>query len=137
MLVPRYYNGTINYYNFFMGNTKSECNIPCTQTRVSNIIKFENFKFKDSLKISSRLIEKRKLKSANIIKLDLDPLVDTTESYFPDFSLSGFLADCGGSLGLWMGLGAVQLISNAADLLAMMKSNNKNYKHNIKIVNNK
>ena len=137
MLVPRYYNGTINYYNFFMGNTKSECNIPCTQTRVSNIIKFKNLKLKDSLKISSRLIEKRKLKSANIIKLDLDPLVDTTESYFPDFSLSGFLADCGGSLGLWMGLGAVQLISNAADLLSMMKSNNKNYRHNIKIVNNK
>ena len=79
-------------------------------------------------------VEKKKLKSANIIKLDLDPLVDTTESYFPDFSLSGFLADCGGSLGLWMGLGAVQLISNAADLLSMMKSNNKNYGHNIKIV---
>ena len=101
------------------------------------IIKFKNFKFKDSLKISSRLFEKRKMKLANIIKIDLDPLVETNESYYPEFSLSGFLADCGGSLGLWMGLGAVQLISSAVDFFSMLKSNNQNYGHNIKIVNNK
>ncbi len=138
MLVPRYYNGTINYYNFFVGNTKSECNIPCKQTSVSSIINSKTFQLKVFPKISSRLIEKRKMKLANVIRMNIDPLVEITESYFPDFSLSGFLADCGGSLGLWMGLGAVQLISNAeADLFSMMKSNNKNYGHNIKIVNNK
>ena len=69
--------------------------------------------------------------------MNIDPLVEITESYFPDFSLSGFLADCGGSLGLWMGLGAVQLISSAVDFLLMLKSNNQNIGHNIKIVNNK
>ena len=83
------------------------------------------------------MIEKRKRKLANIIWMDLDPLVETTESYFPEFSLSGFLADCGGSLGLWMGLGAVQLISSAVDFLTMLKFNNQNIGHNIKIVNNK
>ena len=77
------------------------------------------------------------MKLANIIKIDLDPLVETTESYYPEFSLSGFLADCGGSLGLWMGLGAVQLISSAVDFFSMLKSNNQNYGRNIKIVNNK
>ena len=120
-----------------MGNIKSECNIPCKQTSVSIIIIFKNFKFIDSLKISSRLIEKRKRKLANVIKIDLDPLVETTESYYPEFSLSGFLADCGGSLGLWMGLGAVQLISSAVDFFSMLKSKNKHYRHNIKIVNNR
>ena len=33
----RYYNGTNVYYNFFMGNTKSDCRVPCKTTRVRNV----------------------------------------------------------------------------------------------------
>lgn len=77
------------------------------------------------MKISSRLIETWRL-GINVIKLTLDPTVETIESYFPEFSLSGFLADLGGSLGLWLGLGAVQLLSSVADIISIMKSNVKN-----------
>ena len=80
------------------------------------------------MKISSRLISKRTRISDNIIKLDLDPDVGTIESYFPVFSLSAFFADLGGSLGLWLGLGAVQLLSSVAEFLLTMKSRRKNLK---------
>ena len=39
--------------------------------------------------------------------------VQVTESYIPDFSVTSFLAGLGGSLGLWLGVGAVQIISLA------------------------
>ena len=84
------------------------------------------------MKISSRLISKRTRISDNIIKLDLDPDVGTIESYFPEFSISAFFADLGGSLGLWLGLGAVQLLSSVADFLKTMKS-----RRNLKNINNK
>ena len=42
----------------------------------------------------------------------LSPL---TESYIPEFSFSVFIADLGGSLGLWLGVGAVQIISSGVD----------------------
>ena len=77
------------------------------------------------MKISSRLIETWR-QGSNVIKLTLDPTVETIEAFFPKFSLSAFLADIGGSLGLWMGLGAVQLLSSVADMLSIMKSNSKN-----------
>ena len=80
------------------------------------------------MKISSRLISKRTRISDNIIKLDLDPDVGTIESYVPAFSLSAFFADLGGSLGLWLGLGAVQLLSSVAEFLITMKSRRKNLK---------
>ena len=39
--------------------------------------------------------------------------IEVTESYVPDFSFTAFLAGLGGSLGLWLGLGAVQILSLA------------------------
>ena len=73
--------------------------------------------------MSSRLIEKSKRISSSIIKINLDPVVETTESFYPKFSLSAFFADLGGSLGLWLGLGAVQLLTSVVDLFSIMKSN--------------
>ena len=37
--------------------------------------------------------------------------VEVTESYIPEFSVTTFLAGLGGSLGLWLGVGAVQLLN--------------------------
>ena len=39
--------------------------------------------------------------------------IEVTESYIPDFSFTTFLAGLGGSLGLWLGVGAVQILSLA------------------------
>lgn len=43
--------------------------------------------------------------------------VDVTESYIPEFSVSVFLAELGGSLGLWLGVGVVQLLNIGVGLL--------------------
>ena len=43
--------------------------------------------------------------------------VDVTESHIPEFSVSIFLAELEGSLGLWLGVGVVQLISMGVGLL--------------------
>ena len=43
-------------------------------------------------------------------KFSLKQEVEVTESYIPEFSVSTFLAGLGGSLGLWLGVGAVQLV---------------------------
>ena len=47
----------------------------------------------------------------------IDQEVTITESYIPEFSISTFVADLGGSLGLWLGVGAVQLLSTGVGLL--------------------
>ena len=47
--------------------------------------------------------------------------VIVTESYIPDFSLSSFFASLGGSLGLWLGVGAVQLITNGVSLFTWIR----------------
>ena len=39
------------------------------------------------------------------LDISLDRKVTITESFIPEFSLSSFFADLGGSLGLWLGVG--------------------------------
>ena len=48
--------------------------------------------------------------------LAIDQNVVTTESYIPNFSLAIFIADLGGSLGLWLGVGVVQILKSASEL---------------------
>ena len=43
--------------------------------------------------------------------------VDVTEYFIPEFSVSTFLAELGGSIGLWLGVGAVQLLSNVVHFI--------------------
>ena len=51
----------------------------------------------------------------------IDQEVTITESYIPEFSVSTFIADLGGSLGLWLGVGAVQLLSSGLGLLTWIR----------------
>ena len=48
--------------------------------------------------------------------LAIDQNVVTTESYIPNFSLAIFIADLGGSLGLWLGVGVAQILKCAFEL---------------------
>ena len=68
--------------------------------------------------------------SANFKKIQLSvPLfgnllqkVTVTESYIPEFSLSTFFASLGGSLGLWLGVGVVQLLSGGVNMASWIRS---------------
>ena len=51
--------------------------------------------------------------------LAIDQNVVTTESYIPNFSLATFIADLGGSLGLWLGVGVVQILKSAYELYVL------------------
>ena len=53
-----------------------------------------------------------------MIVLTMNQEVTITESFIPEFSISSFFVDFGGSLGLWLGVGAVQLLSSGLELAA-------------------
>ena len=55
------------------------------------------------------------------ISLSINQEVTVTESYIPEFSFANFMADLGGSLGLWLGVGAVQIITAGAAALTWIK----------------
>ena len=63
------------------------------------------------------------LKHISAFALFINPEVTVTESYIPEFSLSTFVADLGGSLGLWLGVGAVQIMSSVVALVNWIKMN--------------
>ena len=43
------------------------------------------------------------------------------ESFIPPFSVATFFADLGGSLGLWLGVGASQLLTSGVTLLKWVR----------------
>ena len=54
-----------------------------------------------------------------------DQKVTVREFFIPQFSIPTFFAELGGSLGLWLGVGAVQLLSSGLDLLSHVRAKNK------------
>ena len=48
---------------------------------------------------------------------EINQQLEVTEFFIPEFSVSTFLAELGGSIGLWLGVGAVQLLSNGVNLI--------------------
>ena len=63
------------------------------------------------LKVSGRFISNLKAESFSMLIFTLNQEIIMTESFIPKFSLSSFFAELGGSLGLWLGVGALQLVS--------------------------
>ena len=45
-----------------------------------------------------------------IFDFTFDQTVTITESFYPDFERTEFLSKTGGAVGLWLGLGLVQLV---------------------------
>ena len=64
-----------------------------------------------------------KLYDRSYTKFDLtfDQAVTVTESYYPSPSLTKLLAELGGSLGLWLGVGVVQLWLYATNFISIKK----------------
>ena len=58
----------------------------------------------------------------SLLSLTLNKEVEITEYYIPDFSFSSFFADLGGSLGLWLGVGFVQLLGTWIQFVSWIPS---------------
>ena len=54
--------------------------------------------------------EKMTVANWSYLRISLDPRVSLTSSSFPSFNWSTYLAALGGAVGLWLGLGIMQLI---------------------------
>ena len=76
------------------GTIPSECQNPCVETEM-----------KASL-IKDTIIDSYE---RSFIYFNIDQTVDITEYFYPEFSISNFLSSVGGSLGLWLGIGVVQI----------------------------
>ena len=57
------------------------------------------------------------------IQLTFDQTVTITESFYPGISPTKIFSDLGGSLGLWLGVGAIQLCLSAHQYLALIRRN--------------
>ena len=66
--------------------------------------------------------------SFSAIKLMFDQNVVVTEAFYPDLSLVKLFSDLGGSLGLWLGLGAVQLWSQGVTIVSFVGKYFNNWK---------
>ena len=57
----------------------------------------------------------------NVSKFDItiEEAVILTELYYPSMTLSDFLSQVGGTIGLWLGMGAIQLFIYCNNFLLM------------------
>ena len=53
------------------------------------------------------------------IEITCEEAVIITELYYPTMSLSDFLSQVGGTIGLWLGMGAIQLFIYCNNFLLM------------------
>ena len=77
------------------------------------------------LKIFGAEILKRRIdEDASILDITIKQSVTVSEYFFPEFSVSLFLSSMGGALGLWLGLGVLQLATNIVTLATWIKKQN-------------
>jgi hypothetical protein len=96
-------NNTVDYEDLPDGVRNSDCPLPCTQTYVD-----------------SRFISKREYRGTipDSIIVTFSETVQITTSDFPPFSFLDYLSRLGGLLGLWLGLGVVQIFELLGSSLA-------------------
>ena len=99
----RFYNGS-DFARIFDGSVESPCLKPCKFTGAAG-----------------KFLSKKGDKTYSQFDLSINQEVTITRSYIPEFSVSTFIADLGGSLGLWLGVGAVQLLSSGLGLLTWIR----------------
>ena len=56
------------------------------------------------------------------IGIKFDDTVSITESFYPPASIPNFMAEIGGILGLWLGVGTLQLFLHAFEIFGYIKS---------------
>ena len=91
-----------------VGTRMSDCPDPCTSTRIKTV--FLDEKMYDREGVSSR------------IDITFSDNVDTYINDFPKFHFSSFLAEIGGAIGLWLGLGVIQIMETIMNNLCTMNN---------------
>ena len=75
------------------------------------------------LKVSGAMISSKNAgDNRTIIDLTFDQIVIVTESFYPPFSPLQFLTVVGGSLGLWLGVGIMQMVHLGLNWTTWMRS---------------
>ena len=69
----------------------------------------------------AKFLNKKSQSDFTTLCLDIIQEVKVTESYYPEFSLAGFFAEMGGSLGFWLGVGTMQLLKSIANLACIFR----------------
>ena len=70
--------------------------------------------------ISSKFTDNTNL---TVFDFTFDQTVTITEAFYPEFDLQEFLSNTGGAVGLWLGLGMVQLVQYIVTGAQMFRSN--------------
>ena len=112
-MLLRSYNGSNKFEDFYRGTYESDCQYPCRATRFHG---------------RTLLFQNRKDANFSVLSFTLNQKVTVTEFYIPEFSVANFFAQLGGSLGLWLGVGAVQLLIMGFQLVMDSGLNNIRYK---------
>lgn len=87
-------------FNLFSGATSSKCNAPCKTTSVASTLVFEDkWPIMDDNEV-------------NYIDFSFAPTVMITEIAFPKPVITTFLSSFGGSMGFWLGIGVLQVVSS-------------------------
>ena len=77
----------------------SGCPVPCTETLIKTVYLNDFHKTSNVMNVSR-------------VDIAFFNKVDTYITDFPSFHFSTFLASLGGTLGLWMGLGILQILDS-------------------------
>ena len=109
-----------DYMKYVMGDKNSPCSYPCLLTKVKKLyLKFNQFSSQIEGVQTSRSGRKSR---ATMFQLQFEDSVDITEFYYPEFSITNFLSNIGGSLGLWLGLGVLQFTDICSTIIALSQS---------------
>jgi hypothetical protein len=87
------------YWKYYLGNHVSECLLPCTETIFS----------------ASKVYTRKLNKDYSKIFIEFSQIVMISITDFSSRTFADFIANVGESLGLWLEVGAVQLLQLAVD----------------------